>query len=83
MVVVIFANRRYNILHGEMRNVGVPEFGPKAQALLDIDNPTIGFAGLAQSLGVPASVVETMDELTAAFGNAVAQPGPALIEVRL
>lgn len=83
MVVLIFANRRYNILHGEMRNVGVPDFGPKAQALLDIDNPVIDFVALAGSMGVPASSVGTMDELVAALRIACAERGPSLIEVRL
>ncbi|WP_153505783.1 acetolactate synthase large subunit [Cumulibacter manganitolerans] len=83
MVVLIFANRRYNILHGEMRNVGVPEFGAKARALLDIDNPAIDFVSLAASLGVPATAVSTADELAAALGRAMAERGPALIEVRL
>lgn len=83
MVVVLFANRKYKILHNEMRNVGVPAFGPKAQALLDIDNPTIDFVALAGSLGVPASAVTTMDELAEALQAALGESGPALIEVRL
>lgn len=83
IVVVLFANRKYKILHNEMRNVGVPAFGPKAQALLDIDDPTIDFVALAGSLGVRASAATTMDELAAALEGALAEPGPALIEVRL
>lgn len=83
MVVIIFANRKYNILHNEMRNVGVPEFGPKAQALLDIDNPAIDFVSLATALGVPAAAVSTMDELSALLDESTTQRGPFLIEVRL
>lgn len=83
VLVLIFANRRYGILHQEMRNVGVPEFGEKARALLDLDNPTISFVGLAKSLGVPASEAHTVEELAAAMESALATTGPAVIEVQL
>ena len=83
MLVLIFANRRYEILHHEMRNVGVPEFGDKARALLDLDNPAIDFVGLATSLGVPATSASTMDELAAQVDAAIATTGPAVIEVLL
>lgn len=83
MLVLIFANRKYAILHHEMNNVGVPQFGEKARALLDLDNPEIDFAGLARSLGVPASKAATADELTAAIQAGLQAEGPALIEVLL
>lgn len=83
MLVLIFANRKYGILHQEMHNVGVPEFGDKARALLDLDNPTIDFVGLARSLGVPAGAASTMDELGTQMDAALASRGPAVIEVRL
>ena len=83
MLVLIFANRKYGILHHEMRNVGVPDFGDKARALLDLDNPTIDFVGLARSLGVPATKASTMDELAAQVEAASATTGPAVIAVQL
>ncbi|MFV0532321.1 MAG: acetolactate synthase large subunit [Cumulibacter sp.] len=83
MLVLIFANQKYGILHHEMHNVGVPQFGEKARALLDLDNPAIDFVGLAKSLGVPATAASTMDELATQMRAGLATDGPALIEVRL
>lgn len=83
IVVLIFANRRYQILRNEMANVGVPNFGPKAQSLLDIGGPNIDWVSLAEGMGVPASRVETIEELALDFDTALAEPGPRLIEVLL
>lgn len=83
VVVLIFANRRYQILRNEMANVGVPNFGPKAQSLLDIGSPNIDWVSLAKGMGVPASRVDTIEELSRAFDAALAEPGPRLIEVLL
>lgn len=66
-----------------MANVGVPEFGEKASALLDIDNPVINWASLSASLGVPAQSVDTIEGLTKAFQGALEEPGPRLIEAVL
>lgn len=83
VVVLIFANRKYQILRNEMSNVGVPDFGPKAESLLDIGNPDIDWVSLSQSMGVPASRVETIDDLDRDFQAALADSGPRLIEVVL
>lgn len=83
VVTLILANRKYQILRNEMSNVGVPEVGPKAGALLDLDRPEIDWVAIARGMGVQASRAETMDELGTAFDAAVAGEGPALIEVVL
>lgn len=83
VVTIVLANRRYQILRNEMANVGVPEFGEKASALLDIDNPVINWASLSASLGVPAQSVDTIEGLTKAFQGALEEPGPRLIEAVL
>lgn len=81
IVVLIFSNRKYQILRNEMANVGVPGFGPKAQSLLDLDNPHIDWVSLSQGMGVPAAQVDTTEDLDRAFRAALADPGPRLIEV--
>ncbi|WP_181275553.1 acetolactate synthase large subunit [Brevibacterium oceani] len=81
VVVVIFANRKYQILRNEMSNVGVPDFGPKAQSLLDIGSPDIDWVSLAKGMGVPATRVETIEDLDRDFAAGLADSGPRLIEV--
>ncbi|PCC45520.1 acetolactate synthase large subunit [Brevibacterium aurantiacum] len=81
IIVLIFANQKYQILRDEMANVGVPDFGPKASTLLDIDRPEIDWVALSTSLGVPASRVETIEDLAGAFASGLADAGPCLIEV--
>ncbi|WCE41431.1 acetolactate synthase large subunit [Brevibacterium sp. BDJS002] len=81
VVVLIFANRKYQILRNEMSNVGVPDFGPKAESLLDIGNPAIDWVSLSHGMGVPASRVETIEELDRDFRAGLADSGPRLIEV--
>ncbi|MDN5656225.1 acetolactate synthase large subunit [Brevibacterium sandarakinum] len=81
IVVLIFANRKYQILRNEMSNVGVPDFGPKAESLLDIGNPAIDWVSLSQGMGVPATRVETIEELDRDFSAGMADSGPRLIEV--
>ncbi|WP_209324534.1 acetolactate synthase large subunit [Brevibacterium renqingii] len=83
IVVLVFANRRYQTLRNEMANVGVPEFGPKASSLLDIDQPSIDWSALSQSMGVPASRVDTIEDLDRSFASALADDGPHLIEIVL
>lgn len=81
IVVLIFANRKYQILRNEMSNVGVPDFGPKAESLLDIGNPAIDWVSLSHGMGVPATRVETIEELDRDFHAGMADSGPRLIEV--
>src|SRR5699024_9795394 len=51
VITLIFANRKYQILRDEMHNVGVQDFGKKAESLLDIDNPVINWVAIAEGLG--------------------------------
>ncbi|WP_235344112.1 thiamine pyrophosphate-dependent enzyme [Brevibacterium sp. UCMA 11754] len=81
IVVLIFANRKYQILRNEMSNVGVPDFGPKAESLLDIGNPAIDWVSLSHGMGVPATRVETIEDLDRDFRAGLADSGPRLIEV--
>ena len=81
VLVIVFANAKYQILQLEMYNVGVDKIGDKARALLDIDRPTIDWVALARSMGVEAHRAETMDDLSRLVDAALVDPGPNLIEV--
>jgi acetolactate synthase-1/2/3 large subunit len=82
VVTIVFANRIYQILRGEFDGVGAGEPGKRALDMLKIDNPTIDFVGLARGMGVPGRAVDNVDDFVKALAEAVAEPGPRLIEVR-
>lgn len=80
VVTIIFANRTYAILHGEMRNVGVNDFGTNAKRMLNLDNPELDWVSMARGMGVDAVRVTSSEEFTAAFHAALKRKGPFLIE---
>ena len=83
VVVLVFANNRYQILRNEMANVGASGTGPKASSLFDLTSPAVDWVRLAGSLGVEACRAQTVEELRAALTAAYAKTGPAVIEVAL
>src|SRR4029077_9520176 len=58
ITTVLFSNRTYQILKGELANVGAGNPGRKALDMLDLGKPDIDWVGLAKSLGVPGARVE-------------------------
>jgi acetolactate synthase-1/2/3 large subunit len=83
VTTVLFSNRTYQILKGELANVGAGNPGRKALDMLDLGRPDIDWVGLAKSLGVPGARVTDMDEFNRRFAEGVATPGPYLVEVVL
>jgi acetolactate synthase-1/2/3 large subunit len=83
VTTVLFSNRTYQILRGELANVGAGNPGRKALDMLDLGNPDIDWVGLAKSLGVPGAKVADMDQFNRRFAEGVGTPGPFLIEVVL
>jgi acetolactate synthase I/II/III large subunit len=81
VTVVIFNNRSYSILNVELARVRANGAGPKATAQLDLSGPDLDFTHIAVGMGVPARRVETGEQLAQAIQQAVAEPGPQLIEV--
>ena len=79
----MFANRIYQILRGEFDGVGAGEPGQRALDMLKIDRPTLDFVALAKGMGVPGRAVDHVDEFNKALAEAVAEPGPRLIEVQM
>jgi acetolactate synthase I/II/III large subunit len=83
ITTVIFSNRSYAILNMELQRTGAPPAGRTARDLLELSRPGIDFTSLAASMGVPASRAVTAPEFAAQLRNALAEPGPHLIEAAL
>jgi acetolactate synthase-1/2/3 large subunit len=83
VVTIVFANRIYQILRGEFDGVGAGEPGKRALDMLKLDRPTIDFVSLAKGMGVPGRAVANVDDFNKALAEAVAEPGPRLIEVQM
>jgi acetolactate synthase-1/2/3 large subunit len=83
VVTLVFGNRTYEILKGELRNVGAGEAGKKARDMLEIGRPDLDWVALARGQGVDAARVDTLDALARELGAALRRNGPYLIEVKL
>lgn len=83
VLTIVFANRAYAILQGEMRNVGVSDFGRNARRMLDLDNPELDWCLLARGMGVEAARAETIEQFSDVLAHAMARKGPFLIEARI
>jgi acetolactate synthase-1/2/3 large subunit len=83
VVVLVFANNRYQILRNEMANVGASGTGPKASSLSDLTNPAVDWVQLANGLGVEPYRAQTVEDLRTALTAAYAKTGPSLVEVIL
>jgi acetolactate synthase-1/2/3 large subunit len=82
VVTVIFANRRYRILQGELTAVGAKP-GPASNDLFDIGRPDLDWVALARGMGVEGRSVEALDAFADVFRAACAGRGPFLIELRI
>ena len=80
VTTVIYANRAYAILQGEMKAVGVDEPGRVARDMFGLDRPTLDFVAIARGMGVQAERVDDAQEFAKAFQRGLATPGPYLIE---
>ena len=83
VVTLVWANRSYAILKGELANVGAKNAGRKALDMLSLDDPALDWVSLARGMGVEGVRVETTEALADRFRAALAAKGPFLIEVVL
>lgn len=81
VTVIVFANRGYQILRDELINVGVDSYGQNAQAMFDVENPTLDWVSLAKGHGVPAIRTCEMEGFIRALQAGLGSDGPSLIEV--
>lgn len=80
---VIFNNANYAILNMELSRVGAGTPGPRAKEMLEIGHPNLNFTEIARGQGVPAQRATTAEEFVAALQEALAEPGPHLVEAML
>jgi benzoylformate decarboxylase len=78
---VICNNTEYKILKDCAEVLRLPAACGKRYEGLDVTDPAIDYAALAQSLGVPARRIDDPDALSAAVAQSLKRGGPELIEV--
>ncbi len=83
VTTLIFANGSYNILRGELTNVGVRNPGPRAVDMLTLNRPDLDWVSMARGMGVPGVKVQTAEQLAKAFESGLQSGGPNLIQVVL
>jgi acetolactate synthase-1/2/3 large subunit len=83
VVTIVCANRSYRILQVELARAGITAPGPTAQSLADLARPELDWTALARGLGVPATRVADADAFAKDLAQALATPGPTLIEALL
>ena len=81
ITILIFANRTYEILRGELVNVGVQNPGPKAVDMLTLDRPYIDWVNVAKGMGVEGMKVNNCENLLKALDVGIKKDGPFLIEI--
>ncbi len=83
VTVVLLNNRSYAILNIELARVGAGEPNAKTLSMLDLSNPDMSYASIAQGLGMRASQARTSAEFASQFKEAMDTKGPCLIETIL
>jgi acetolactate synthase-1/2/3 large subunit len=80
VTTVIFSNRKYQILIGELANVGANP-GRTAMDMLDLGNPDLNWPQLAGSMGVEAARTDTAEGFADLLAHSLTRSGPFLIEL--
>lgn len=83
VITLIFSNRGYQILKGELASVGAKEWGERAERMLSIVDPEISWVKLAEGMGVEAAPARSCEELARLLRGALGRRGPFLIEVQI
>jgi acetolactate synthase-1/2/3 large subunit len=83
VTTVILANRSYAILDFELSRVGAAARGAAAEQLFGLGRPDLDFVAIADGMGVPGRRVDDAQGFAAALREALAEPGPRLIEARI
>jgi acetolactate synthase-1/2/3 large subunit len=78
--IVIFANRKYQILQVELARVGAQSMNKRTLDMLDLSNPDLDFVKLAEGMGVSASQATTAEAFNEQLKAAMQHKGPCLIE---
>lgn len=78
VTTIVFANRRYAILLGELANVGANP-GPRALGMMSLDDPDLDWVKLAGGMGVEAAAAADGAGLADLLAYAATRRGPFLI----
>lgn len=80
ITIVIFVNRAYSILRGELAAVGAGTPGARAEDMLSLERPALDWSSLAKGMGVGAFKVSDLESLGKALLRSYQTPGPTLVE---
>lgn len=83
VTIVIFSNRKYQILQVELSRLGFTNPGASILNTMDLTRPDLDWVKLSEAMGVPGVRVSTIDAFIRAFAGALSDSGPSLIEVQL
>jgi acetolactate synthase-1/2/3 large subunit len=83
VVVIVFANRRYAILHHELKAVGAGVAGRNAGRMLDLVDPELDWVSIAKGMGVDGAVARDAGAFCDLLRAALGRKGPFLIEARI
>jgi acetolactate synthase I/II/III large subunit len=83
ITIVILKNDSYAVLNVELARVRDDEPTPKMLSMLELSPPSIDWVKIAEGMGVSAVAVATAEAFHAEFEQAMAQPGPRLIEATI
>jgi acetolactate synthase-1/2/3 large subunit len=82
VTIIIFANRGYRILQGELTSlVGSSHPGRRAIDMLTLDRPALDWVALARGEGVDASRASDLDEFARELKSGLASNAPYLVEL--
>ncbi len=82
VTTVIFANRKYAILLGELANVGANP-GRTALDMMDLGDPELDWVKLAAGMGVEGARAESLEQFNDLFAAANRRSGPFVIELMI
>jgi acetolactate synthase-1/2/3 large subunit len=80
VTTVLLSNRKYQILLGELANVGANP-GRTALEMMDLGNPDLDWTKMAQAMGVEAARADTAEGFADLLAASVGRKGPFLIEL--
>ncbi|MFW6012014.1 MAG: acetolactate synthase large subunit [Desulfosalsimonas sp.] len=83
VTTVIFSNRRYQILHEELKRLGPSNPSSKITDTMNLDRPYPDWVQLSKGMGVQASRADTAEDFYRQLEAAFSESGPHLIEARI
>jgi acetolactate synthase-1/2/3 large subunit len=82
ITTVILSNRKYQILIGELANVGANP-GRTALDMFDLGNPDLNWVQMARSMGVEAASTDSTEGFADLLQASLTKRGPFLIELMI